>query len=216
MKMRTAIFILFMVFIFSAVPVSADLFGDMYQKIPGYNQNAHKVPGVIKTLLGNEEMQVIIDLNEGTELEVKAVTEDVKIIQFVKVGPKIPSGKGDCNKDGAITSLDALCALKMSVGKMPEDQNLDVDNDVKVSSSDATKILQGAVKLSPEVNPTIVVKTNENTVRNIMGTQKPADAFLDAMDKKDIVIEGRGVVKSIVLSIGTAALKIARSLGIGT
>lgn len=216
MKMRTAIFILFMVFIFSAVPVSADLFGDMYQKIPGYNQNAHKVPGVIKTLLGNEEMQVIIDLNEGTELEVKAVTEDVKIIQFVKVGPKIPSGKGDCNKDGGITSLDALCALKMSVGKMPEDQNLDVDNDVKVSSSDATKILQGAVKLSPEVNPTIVVKTNENTVRNIMGTQKPADAFLDAMDKKDIVIEGKGIVKSIVLSIGTAALKIARSLGIGT
>ncbi|MFZ3167736.1 MAG: dockerin type I domain-containing protein [Candidatus Methanoperedens sp.] len=214
--MKIAIFILFMILIISTVPVSADLFGDMYQKIPVYNQNANKVPGVIKTLLGNEEMQVIIDLKDGTKLEVKAVTEDAKIIQFVKVGPKIPSGKGDCNKDGAITSLDALCALKMSVGKMPEDQNLDVDTDMKVSSSDATKILQGAVKLSPEVNPTVLVKTNENTVRNIMGTQKPADAFLDAMDKKDILIEGKGIVKSIVLSIGTAALKIARSFGIGT
>jgi hypothetical protein len=212
--MKKIIFSLAMIFGILIIPASADLFGDMYQKIPVYNQNADKVPGVIKSLLGNEEMYGIIDLNDGTKLEVKAVTKAARVIQFAKVGTKITPGKGDCNKDAEISAVDALCALKMSVGKMPEDENMDVDGDLKVTSSDVRIILQGAVKLSTEANPILVVTTNEKTIRSIMDSSKPADTFLNAYDNKDITIEAKGIVKSIVFSLGMVIIKIAKFLGI--
>lgn len=212
--MNKKIFSIFILFSILAIPASADLYGDMNQKILVYNQNADKVPGVIKNLLGNEEIYGIIDLNDGTKLEIKAVTKDARVIQFQKVGTKIIAGKGDCNKDSEISAVDALCALKMSVGKMPDDQNLDVDGDVKVTSSDVRITLQGAVKLSQEVTPTLVVTTNEKTIRSIMGSSKPADVFLDAYDKKDITIKAQGIVKSIVFSLGTSVIKITKFLGV--
>jgi hypothetical protein len=185
----------------------------MNQKILVYNQNADKVPGLIKNLLGNEEMHGVIDLNDGNKLEVKAVTKDARVIQFTKVGTNITAGKGDCNKDGEIAAVDALCALEMAVGKIPEDQNLDVNSDAVVSSSDTRVLLQGAVKMSTETNPTLVVTTNEKIMRSIMDSSKPADTFLDAYDNKDITIEAKGVVKSIVFSLGTVVIKIAKFLG---
>jgi hypothetical protein len=54
-------------------------------------------------------------------------------------------GKGDCNGDGEITAVDALCALRMAVGKIPEDLVMDVNGDGKVTSLDAREILQTAV-----------------------------------------------------------------------
>jgi len=147
-------------------------------------------------------------------LEVKAVTKEAKVIEFGKVGTEIAPGKGDCNKDDDLTALDALCALKMSVGRMQEDESIDVDEDGKVTSLDARIILQAVVGWSPEVNPTIVVKTDEDTMRSIMNSQKPVDTFLDALDSGTIEIEAVGVVKGVILSIGKVVLKIARSLGI--
>ena len=63
--------------------------------------------------------------------------------------PKPPelSGKGDCNGDGKITSLDALCALHMAVGKRAEDLAMDVTGDGNVTQDDARKILRIAVGL---------------------------------------------------------------------
>ncbi|MBS3735410.1 MAG: DUF4214 domain-containing protein [Phycisphaerae bacterium] len=52
---------------------------------------------------------------------------------------------GDWNGDGKVTSLDALAALKMSVGKLKEDLILDVDNDGKVTAKDARLLLGSAV-----------------------------------------------------------------------
>ena len=53
----------------------------------------------------------------------------------------------DCNGDGIITVVDALCALQMAVGKRAEDLTMDVSNDGKVSSIDARKILRIALEL---------------------------------------------------------------------
>jgi hypothetical protein len=61
--------------------------------------------------------------------------------------PAISSGKGDCNGDGKITSLDALCALQMAVGKRAEDLVMDVTGDGSVTSLDARKILRIAAGL---------------------------------------------------------------------
>jgi hypothetical protein len=51
----------------------------------------------------------------------------------------------DCNGDGEISVVDALCALQMAVNKQPEDLVMDVTGDGRVSSLDARQILQMAV-----------------------------------------------------------------------
>ena len=57
--------------------------------------------------------------------------------------------KGDVNGDGNINSLDALLALKMSVGALQADRAGDVDDDGQVTATDALKILRIAVGLEP-------------------------------------------------------------------
>lgn len=49
--------------------------------------------------------------------------------------------KGDCNNDGNITSVDALIALKMSLGKLKTNMVADMDEDGRITSFDAFKIL---------------------------------------------------------------------------
>lgn len=212
--MKKIFIISLLLFFFLITPVSAELFSEMNQKVFTYNQNIDKVPDFMKDLLGNEEIYGIIDLNDGNTLEVKAITKDGRVIEFSKLGTKIASDKGDCNGDNKLTALDALCALQMSVGKIEENENIDVDGNGEVSSLDAKIILQNAVGLSSEVDPTIIVKTNENTMDNIMNSQKPVDVFLDAYDSGDITIEGVGFGKSLTLSIGKLVIKVSQILGI--
>jgi hypothetical protein len=195
-------------------PANAELFSEMNQKVIVYNQNVDQVPESLKNLLGNEEIYGIIDLNDGNTLEVKAVTKDGKVIEFSKLGTMIASEKGDCNGDNKLTALDALCALQMAVGKMEEDDILDVDDSGEVSSLDARIILQNAVGLSSEVDPSIIVMTDENTMNVLMNSQTPLDAFLDAYGSGDIEIKGVGLGKSITISIGKFVMKISQVLGI--
>jgi len=54
-------------------------------------------------------------------------------------------GKGDYDGDGKVTELDALAALKMSVGSLPVNLNLDMNGDGKVKADDALSILKMAV-----------------------------------------------------------------------
>ena len=56
--------------------------------------------------------------------------------------------KGDCNYDGNITAVDALMALKISVGNLPKDLIADMNEDDEVTSFDASTILQIAVGLT--------------------------------------------------------------------
>jgi len=55
--------------------------------------------------------------------------------------------KGDADGDFRLTAKDAEKALKISVGKLPDDANLDVDASRVVDSSDAAIILQKASEL---------------------------------------------------------------------
>ncbi|WP_406661453.1 hypothetical protein V7O66_02715 [Methanolobus sp. ZRKC3] len=212
--MKKIIIISFLLFIFLANPASADLFDDMNQKVVAYNQNVDKVPSFVNSLLGNEEIYGIVELNDGSALELKVVTKDATVVEFQKLAIEIEAEKGDCNNDGYLSAVDSLCALKMSTGKMEEDANIDVDDSGAVTSLDARIILQSVVGLSSEVNPTIVVISNEDTIRSIMESKQPADTFLDAYDAGDIVIEPVGVVNNITFFMGNIALKISRLLGI--
>jgi hypothetical protein len=212
--MRKIILVLCILLIIFVYPVSADLFAEMSEKVLVYNQNVDKVPGIIKSMFGNEEIHGIIILNDGSKLEVKAVTRDARVIQFGKVGTKIATNKGDCNEDGKLSAVDGLCALKMSIGKMQEKENLDVDENGNVTSLDARIILQGSVNLSSEVDPTLVVSTDEKTMNSIMNSEKPADTFFNALDTGILKIEAKSAVKGIILSLGNVVLKIARSVGV--
>ncbi|MDD5095009.1 MAG: cohesin domain-containing protein [Dehalococcoidia bacterium] len=62
--------------------------------------------------------------------------------------------RGDCDGDGEISAVDALCALQMAVGKRAEDLALDVSDDGKVTSLDARRILQMAIGTAPVPTPT--------------------------------------------------------------
>jgi hypothetical protein len=50
--------------------------------------------------------------------------------------------KGDCNRDGEITAVDATMALQMSVGLLEVDLVGDMNEDGEVTSSDAAEILR--------------------------------------------------------------------------
>lgn len=212
--MKKTLIISFLLFSLMIAPANAELFSEMNQKVVVYNQNADSVPDSLKNLLGNEEIYGIIDLNDGNTLEVKAVTKDGKVIEFSKLGTKIASDKGDYNGDNKLSALDALCALQMAVGKIEEDDILDVDDSGEVSSLDARIILQNAVGLSCEVDPSIIVMTDENTMNDMMYSQTPLDTFLNAYNNGDIEIKGVGIGNSITISIGKFVIKISQVLGI--
>lgn len=193
---------------------AADLYSDLAEKVDPYNRNVDKVPGPIKSIFGNEEILGVINLTDGSTLQVRAVTKDARVVEFGKLGARIVEGLGDCNNDGNITALDALCVLKMSVGKMEENNKLDVDQNSKINSLDAKIILQSAVNLSIEAHPSLLVKTDENTVRSIMESEKPVDTFLKAVDSGSMKIEAVEVFKSIITSITILIVKFVKAIGI--
>ena len=63
--------------------------------------------------------------------------------------PALPSPpnmqQGDCDGDGSLTELDALCALEISTQLRPSAPLMDVDNSGDVTSRDAVLILQRAL-----------------------------------------------------------------------
>lgn len=77
---------------------------------------------------------------KGTNLTILRIPGEIVI-----VGPdgQIP---GDCQGDGRLDAVDALCALEISVGLRPANTNLDMDKKDGVTSRDATIILQTIVK----------------------------------------------------------------------
>ncbi len=212
--MKKTIMLSFLLFILLANSASADLFTDMNQKVAAYNLNVDKVPGIVNSLLGNEEIYGIIELNDGNVLELKVVTEDSTVVVFQKLASEIEAEKGDCNGDGYLSAVDSLCALQMSTGKIAEDANVDVDDNGAVTSLDARIILQSVVGLSSEIDPTVLVYSDEDTIRSTMESPTPADTFLDAYDAGDIVIEPVGIVNSITFFIADIALKLSKIVGV--
>ena len=63
-------------------------------------------------------------------------------IEVVGADGRLP---GDTTGRGTVTAVDAMNALKMSVGNLPVDMNADLDGDGRITSRDATLILQRVV-----------------------------------------------------------------------
>lgn len=65
--------------------------------------------------------------------------------------------KGDCNGDGKLTSVDALMALQMAVGRIATNLIADMNNDSKVTSADAAEILDSST-MSSTMRATDVIR----------------------------------------------------------
>ncbi|MDO9325854.1 MAG: hypothetical protein Q7T80_12975 [Methanoregula sp.] len=79
----------------------------------------------------------------------EASTSGGKTVSIPVNNGKISIGNSNANDPGGrgkATSLDALIALQISVGKLSNDSNYDVTDDGKVNSSDAREILKLAVQ----------------------------------------------------------------------
>lgn len=84
----------------------------------------------------------------STPAATAAPTTPAAVTPQVALAPTlIPSNAaaGDCDNDGKLTELDALCALEMSTGLRVSSAQMDLDGDGTVSSRDAVIILQRAV-----------------------------------------------------------------------
>lgn len=73
---------------------------------------------------------------DGTDLGVFGITGTSSTFTLA------PAVKGDGDHDGKVTSNDALAALQMAVGKIPEDLKYDMNSDQKVNSNDVREILK--------------------------------------------------------------------------
>ena len=69
-------------------PASADMFNELDLMVNEYNENADNVPSLLKNMLGNEVIHLLIEMNDGSELHIKAITEDALITAFEEFDPE--------------------------------------------------------------------------------------------------------------------------------
>ncbi len=97
-------------------------------------------------LTGNNYNFFIEDLaiytTDNTKVEALRVNGTFELISEEE------ANKGDVNGDGEITSVDALMALQMAVGKLEPKSVADMDDDGKVMANDAMMIMQLATEHS--------------------------------------------------------------------
>ena len=133
-------------------PARADLFDNMDASVKVYNNNVNMVPGIVRSLLGNEITYITIALNNGNTMEVKMVMKDAKIVQFERI-------------------------------------------------------------IGFDDSATIKVATNEEIVRNIMGSADPIGAFTNAMDSGALKVQGTGIVMYAIIKSLTVLMGISKLIG---
>lgn len=89
----------------------------------------------------------------GSELVMESVsanTVDGEPVSITTIDGLFTFGSmmGDCNRDGMITSVDALMALQMSIGAIPEDSIADINGDGTVAAFDSLEIMKSAVSMA--------------------------------------------------------------------
>lgn len=67
-------------------PKSKDLFSQMERAVGNYNSGIDKVPAPLKKLAGNDIIRLDIGMKDNSKLQIKAVTEKGKIVEFRKLG----------------------------------------------------------------------------------------------------------------------------------
>lgn len=102
-----------------------------------------RVTGVPGTRTPLEVVVTTINDPDGASLDIIRIDGEILVVtddEWVE---------GDCDGNGWVTELDALCALQMSVELLEERLFLDLDGDGAVTSRDSVLILQRAIGKTP-------------------------------------------------------------------
>ncbi|MDG6244839.1 MAG: hypothetical protein QCH31_10715 [Methanolobus sp.] len=87
------ILIISMLLLAMLMPVaSADIVNDLENRVDEYNENVEYVPSYLKSLLGNEVIELVIVTDDGDERHIKVVTEDAYITTFEEVNEDMDFG----------------------------------------------------------------------------------------------------------------------------
>ncbi|WP_135613117.1 hypothetical protein [Methanococcoides sp. AM1] len=65
-----------------------------------------------------------------------------------------------------------------------------------------------------DLSPSIIINTNEKTVRELLGSDDPVNDFLEAYDGGNVKIEAVSIVNKVTLSVGNVILKLSQLLGL--
>ncbi|MDW7733360.1 MAG: hypothetical protein SCH66_13160 [Methanolobus sp.] len=152
--MKKTLLILLLLLAVLIQPASAITFSELDLVVNEYNENADQVPSLIKNMLGDEVVHLLIEMDDGSELHIKAVTENALITTFEEIGPE-----------------------------------------------------EG-------IGATLKVTVKENAIDQLPGSENPLEAFYNAMENKDIVIEPVGFVDTIKFQVASVLLKLSDLLGL--
>ena len=70
-----------------------------------------------------------------------------------------PALKGDGNHDGKVNSNDAMTALQIAIGKLPQNKDYDMNGDGVIKSNDVMEILKLSVTTSANVGGSLLAET---------------------------------------------------------
>ncbi|WP_255337075.1 hypothetical protein [Methanosarcina sp. KYL-1] len=68
-----------------AKPKPKDLFSQIEKAVGYYNSGIDEVPAPLKKLAGNDIILLDIEMKDGSKLQIKAVTENGRIVEFRKL-----------------------------------------------------------------------------------------------------------------------------------
>ncbi|WP_340817754.1 hypothetical protein [Methanolobus sp. WCC4] len=125
MKKLIILLLVLSVALASAQTASADIFTDIELKVNEYNDVSDQVPSFINMLLGNEVVHLVIEQNDGTELHIKAVTEDSVITTFEEIDAEDDIGATvvvGTDEDTTYEVLNSEYPLGTFVDAMDEDR----------------------------------------------------------------------------------------------
>jgi hypothetical protein len=103
--MRLFIFVLTMALAFTAsVPGSAFTFESIQHGVEIYNSGIDNAPGVVKTLLGDEKIQVVVTMADGTVLMAGIETKNAVIVNVIEGEIEDPTIVVEASED-AVTRI---------------------------------------------------------------------------------------------------------------
>ncbi|MHC1575903.1 MAG: hypothetical protein ACXQTE_00980 [Methanosarcinaceae archaeon] len=190
--MMKAIITLMVISLLFISPASADLVDELDTAVDVYNHNVDKVPSVLKSLFGSQGIILNIEMDQNITVEQPAF-----------VGDEIVLGSAS-----TLTLVEEKGPMLSLVART--DGNAGIDYFGNWNLLDETDSWPDGTSFTP--CEAMIVTTDENTVRSVLGSQTPSTTFLKAFNNGDITVESgscSGFSASIKMKVVNLVAKVA-------
>ncbi|MEA1985575.1 MAG: hypothetical protein U9N13_08005 [Euryarchaeota archaeon] len=185
--MMKAIITLMVISLLFVSPASADLANDLDTAVDMYNQNVDKVPSVLKSLFGNHDIILNIEMNENFTIEQPAFVGNAASLESTGVISLV-------EEEGPMLSLIARTDGNATIEYFGDWSLLDENGDWP----DGNTLTACAA---------MTVTTDEDTVRSVLESQTPATTFMNAFNRGSITVDS-GSCSGISASIKMSAMRL--------